>query len=58
MNLIVEGVIRICQQNKSMAEAGRKLFAVSRQQRQSSNDSDRVKKYLARFGLTWQDIQV
>lgn len=54
----LEGVIRICQQSKSMAEAGRKLFAVSRQQRQSSNDSDRVKKYLARFGLTWQDIQV
>ena len=51
-----EGVISICQQSKSMADAGRLLFAISREQRQSSNDSDRVKKYLAKFGLTWRDV--
>jgi transcriptional regulatory protein RtcR len=51
------GVIKICLHSKSMAEAGRRLFAVSREQRSTSNDSDRVKKYLARFGLSWELIQ-
>jgi transcriptional regulatory protein RtcR len=35
----------------SIAEAGRRLFAVSRQERSQLNDSDRLRKYLARFGL-------
>ncbi|SPL72211.1 RNA repair transcriptional activator RtcR [Acinetobacter stercoris] len=52
----LNGVIEICRQSKSMADAGRKLFAVSRTERQSSNDSDRVKKYLAKFGLNWNDL--
>lgn len=51
------GVIKVCLHSKSMAEAGRRLFAVSREQRSTSNDSDRVKKYLARFGLSWELIQ-
>ena len=53
----LEGVIEICQKSKSMADAGRQLFSVSREQRQTTNDSDRVKKYLAKFGLTWGDLQ-
>lgn len=52
----LEGVITICRQSKSMADAGRRLFAISREQRQSTNDSDRVKKYLAKFGLVWDSI--
>lgn len=52
----LEGVIEICQKSKSMADAGRRLFSVSREQRQSTNDSDRVKKYLAKFGLSWDDV--
>lgn len=48
------GVIQVCQNSKTMAEAGRRLFAVSREQRSTTNDSDRVKKYLARFGLSWE----
>ena len=52
----LEGVIEICRKSKSMADAGRRLFAVSRAERQSTNDSDRVKKYLAKFGLTWNVI--
>ncbi|RKG37335.1 RNA repair transcriptional activator RtcR [Acinetobacter rongchengensis] len=52
----LEGVIEICRKSKSMADAGRRLFSVSREQRQSSNDSDRVKKYLAKFGLSWNDV--
>lgn len=52
------GVLKICKDAKSMADAGRQLFAVSRQQRNSTNDSDRVKKYLAKFGLSWEGIKV
>ena len=52
----LEGVIEICRKSKSMADAGRRLFAVSIAERQSTNDSDRVKKYLAKFGLTWNVI--
>jgi transcriptional regulatory protein RtcR len=54
----LQGVIEICQKSKSMADAGRRLFSVSREQRQSTNDSDRVKKYLAKFGLQWDDINI
>ncbi|MFK7755079.1 MAG: RNA repair transcriptional activator RtcR [Sedimentitalea sp.] len=49
-------VIRTCRTSKSISEAGRRLFAVSRQDRTSRNDADRLRKYLARFDLTWADI--
>lgn len=52
------GVLKVCQKSKSMADAGRQLFAVSREQRNTTNDSDRVKKYLARFGLSWDRLHV
>jgi transcriptional regulatory protein RtcR len=32
------------------------LFSVSRQQRVKSNDSDRLRKYLQKFELSWADI--
>ena len=44
----------VCRQSSSRAEAGKKLFAVSRRQRSTTNDSDRLGKYLERFGLTFQ----
>lgn len=47
-------VIEICRTSRSRAEAGKKLFAVSRQQRSTTNDSDRLGKYLEKFGLTFQ----
>lgn len=49
-------VIRICRQSASMSAAGKILFAVSRKQRKTVNDSDRVKKLLERYGLKWTDI--
>jgi transcriptional regulatory protein RtcR len=49
-------VIRICRASRTMAEAGRKLFAASRTRRTVTNDSDRVKKFLARFGLDWKAV--
>jgi sigma54-dependent transcription regulator len=41
----------------TQSEAGRTLFAASRAARASTNDADRVRKYLARYGLTLQEIQ-
>lgn len=44
-------VIETLRSSSSIAEAGRTLFAVSRRERSQLNDSDRLRKYLARFGL-------
>jgi transcriptional regulatory protein RtcR len=46
----LEWVIDICRASRTLAEARRKLYAVSRAQRSVVEDSDRLKKYLARFG--------
>ena len=44
-------VVRVVRASKSLAAAGRTLFAASRKRRASRNDADRVRKYLARFGV-------
>jgi transcriptional regulatory protein RtcR len=49
-------VIRACRQSQSLSSAGRRLFAVSRQEKASQNDADRLRKYLARFGLDWASV--
>jgi transcriptional regulatory protein RtcR len=36
---------------------GRKLFAATRGNRKTANDADRLRKYLARFGVDWQLIK-
>ncbi len=46
-------VLGTCQVAPSMSEAGRRLFAVSRLRKTSTNDADRLRKYLASFGLSW-----
>ncbi len=46
-------VVDVCRASKSLSEAGRSLFAISRAARANTNDADRLKKYLARFGLSW-----
>lgn len=51
--LQLQAVIGVCQRSTSLADAGRKLFAATRRKRSSVNDSDRLRKYLARFGLDW-----
>ena len=50
-------VLNACIKAKSLSAAGRELFAVSRLKRAHPNDADRLRKYLARFGLTWASIQ-
>jgi transcriptional regulatory protein RtcR len=47
-------VLRTCQNSASLAAAGRTLYAQSRKQKTSRNDSDRLKKYLASFDLSWE----
>ncbi len=49
-------VLSVCKQVRSLSEAGRTLFAASRARKTSTNDADRLRKYLARFNLTWADI--
>ncbi len=49
-------VIRICTASRSLSDAGRTLFAASRARRLSSNDADRLRKYLARFELDWATV--
>ncbi|MCH1919183.1 RNA repair transcriptional activator RtcR [Shewanella sp. A3A] len=50
-------VLSICMQQPSLAAAGRALFDVSRTQKASSNDSSRLQKYLAKFGIRWEQLQ-
>lgn len=52
----LEAVIAVCRQSKSLSDAGRKLFAVSRDAKVKPNDADRLKKYLAKFDLQWDAL--
>jgi transcriptional regulatory protein RtcR len=49
-------VIRVCRQSRTLSEAGRLLFDKSRLQKKSPNDADRLRKFLNRFGLNWEDL--
>lgn len=51
-------VIRLCRQSRTLSKAGRQLFNVSRTRKSSSNDADRLRKYLSRFGLAWEDFTI
>jgi transcriptional regulatory protein RtcR len=52
----LEFVIKTCKESKTLSDAGRKLFAISRTKRSKMNDADRLKKYLKRFDLTWEQV--
>ncbi len=54
--LQLQAVIAVCRQHGSLSEAGRALFDVSRQQRSVVNDADRLRKYLLKFGLGWEQV--
>lgn len=53
----LETVIDVCRRSASLSEAGRELFAVSRLKKANPNDADRLRKYLARFGLSWENVR-
>jgi len=50
-------VVTVCSTATSLSAAGRTLFAASRQGKRSHNDADRLRKYLARFDLTFDDLR-
>ncbi len=49
-------VLAVCSRAASLSAAGRTLFAASRARKAAPNDADRLRKYLARFGLRWDDV--
>src|ERR1700719_4734012 len=49
-------VIQVCRDSRSMSEAGRQLLDASRTRKTSTNDADRLRKYLGRFGIEWNHI--
>lgn len=51
------GVIRVCRESRSASAAGRVLFSQSRLEKKSSNDADRLSKYLGRFGLAFDALR-
>ena len=53
----LQKVIEVCRSSKNLADASRKLFAHSLSEKKSTNNSDRLRKYLAKFGLSWSDLQ-
>ncbi|MGB1015393.1 MAG: RNA repair transcriptional activator RtcR, partial [Nannocystaceae bacterium] len=49
-------VLQVCQQARSLSEAGRTLFSATRKLRKTTNDADRLRKYLAKYGLSWKSM--
>lgn len=49
-------VVAVCRESRSLSDAGRRLFGATRKRRKIANDADRLRKYLARFGLEWAGI--
>ena len=50
-------VVAVCRGAASLSAAGRELFACSRSEKRSVNDADRLRKYLARFGLDFAGVR-
>lgn len=55
--LHLQNVIAVSQQATTISDAGRQLFNVSRLGKATVNDADRLRKYLARFGLSWEMLK-
>jgi transcriptional regulatory protein RtcR len=49
-------VVDVCRRSRSLSDAGRTLFGASRARKTFSNDADRLRKYLARFGVEFSRI--
>ena len=49
-------VVDICRASDSAADAARKLYAVSLKSKASANHTDRLSKYLAKFGLKFKNL--
>ncbi len=49
-------VADLCSRSNSLSDAGRQLFSISRNRKSIPNDADRLRKYLHRFALTWDQV--
>jgi transcriptional regulatory protein RtcR len=49
-------VLEVCKRSRSLSEAGRTLFSASIGRKTSTNDADRLRKYLSRFGMDWAEL--
>ena len=49
-------VVKVCRESKTLSEAGRTLFAESRKKKANPNDSDRVRKFLGKFGIGFGEL--
>jgi transcriptional regulatory protein RtcR len=56
--LQLAAVIKVCRECHNLSEAGRALFGSSRERKKTANDADRLRKYLARFGLSWERLRI
>ncbi|MGH9768810.1 MAG: RNA repair transcriptional activator RtcR [Blastocatellia bacterium] len=54
--LQLAAVIKVCRECRTLSGAGRTLFGSSRERKKTANDADRLRKYLARFGLNWDQL--
>ena len=52
----LEKVLEVCSQSRSLSEAGRILFAASREKKSTRNDAHRLRTYLARYDIDWRAI--
>jgi len=52
----LEYVLDVCRKHHTISEAGREIYSASRKKKKSQNDADRLKKYLLRYSITWEDI--
>jgi transcriptional regulatory protein RtcR len=49
-------VASVCLRSQSISDAGREIFSVSRTKRAVTNDADRLKKYLTKYGLSFESF--
>ncbi len=54
--LQLQAVLTVCRNSATLSDAGHSLFNVSRTRRSVINDADRLRKYLQKFGLTWEQL--
>lgn len=53
----LQGVLDLVCNSQSLKEAGAALFDQTRQKNQKFNDSDRIRKYLLKYGLSFQGLK-
>ena len=55
--LQLESVLGFCRNHTLLSSAARELFNHSREAKSTKNDADRLRKFLGRFGLSWEQVR-